>query len=184
MSIEKPNKAEVWKTIYRTLIANEINPVEVRMHPNDISVTVQLQDSEFDDVAAAMREFGLGVGAVWSMNNDGPHLWSPGEADEFYVWGRYCNYSWPSPLLPGWNVSVYCQVRTADYPLPAVEQDAKTIVAEALRPGPLAELLPDTVGWDDDTSRCARCRTPYTPSYATHCVPCDGPMRIVSGGAA
>lgn len=69
-------------------------------------------------------------------------------------------------------------------PAAAVEQDAKTIVAEALRPNPLAELLPDTGGWDDDTSRCARCGTAFSPSWATHCVPCDGPMRVVSGGAS
>lgn len=66
----------------------------------------------------------------------------------------------------------------------AVEQDAKTIVAETLRPNPLAELLPDTGGWNDDTSRCARCGTAFSPSYATHCVPCDGPMRVVSGSVA
>lgn len=66
----------------------------------------------------------------------------------------------------------------------AVEQDAKTIVAESLRPGPLAELLPDTGGWDDDLDVCPSCRKPYSPSWSSHCETCHGPRRIVSGGAS
>jgi hypothetical protein len=118
MSETKPTKAEVWKTIHANLLAYDLVPVAVRLHPSDISVDIQLQDDQLDDVASALALFDLPVGEVWSMDNDGPYLWSKGAADEFYAWGRYCNsYDAKSSLLPGWNVSVYCQVRTANYPL-------------------------------------------------------------------
>lgn len=129
MSTEKPTRAIAWKTIYTHLIDSGIFPVEVRLHPDDISATIQLQDGAFDDVAAALYDFGLPKGEVWAMRGQDPYLWFQGQAEEFYTWGRYCNHSVASPLLPGWNVSIYCQVRTADYPLQA---DADVLVAETV----------------------------------------------------
>lgn len=114
MTTEKPTKAEVWKIVYRELIGNAIIPVCVRMHPSDISVAIQLQDNQFEDVAAALAAFGMAPGVTYE--DDGkPWLWFEGEPREFYAWGN-----WPgsaSPLLPGWRVELYCQIRTADFPL-------------------------------------------------------------------
>lgn len=121
MNETKPSKAEVWKTIYANLLAYDLVPVNVRLHPDDISVDIQLQPDQFDDVASALALFDLPSGEVWSLDNDGPHLWSKGEAGEFYAWGRYSNRRAQSKLLPGWNVSIYCNARTANYPLPAAE---------------------------------------------------------------
>jgi hypothetical protein len=113
----KPNKAEVWKTVYRELIGQALIPVGIRLHPADISVTVQLQDDQFEDVAAALAAFGLPAGTTYLNADSTPHLWFEGEPGEFYTWGGYLNHVNSSQLLPGWEVNIYCQVRTVNFPL-------------------------------------------------------------------
>lgn len=114
MTTTQPTKAtarEAWATVYTTLLAADIVPVEISFHPDDIGIRIRLRDDRPADVDRALSLFGLREAEIYCSGGTTAYRWNEGKEREFIAYGLVCAWE-KSPKVPGWNIEFECHIHT------------------------------------------------------------------------
>lgn len=102
----KPTAAQVWQILKPIIFDEWAPPLKVRLHPASISVDIEMAPNDRRAVDKVVDFLGLPPSILHLR-----HTWSEGQPDEIRVYGHF--YDSPgSALLPGWGVTVHCDICT------------------------------------------------------------------------
>lgn len=115
----KYTRKQLWQALQQLICYSSPSPISVRMHPSDIDVDIQMPHDDREAVDQALEFLGMPPGFLCD------HRFSAGEPDESRAYGHYLSHLAPrSPLLPGWQVAVWCHVHTHADTLAPLEEVA------------------------------------------------------------
>jgi hypothetical protein len=112
MTTTQPTKAtarQAWATVYTTLLAADIVPLSVSLHPSDIGVTVRLRDDRPSEVDRALSLLSMPEGGIYCSSGTSAFRWNEGTEGEFVVYGLYAAWE-ESPAVAGWVVNLHCHI--------------------------------------------------------------------------